>query len=143
MKICRMCFEHKELSEFQSDKSYPGGYKASCKKCSYRRSRERIKGFAIGTDYEITRQVAFLKHLFRKFDGTKTISIPVQAINNPHTTSRGCSIQPKRTEEDINKLVISSVYGYREYEFELVSPHYLIEILKELHMKIAVPEHMK
>lgn len=80
--------------------------------------------------------MALVQKCFRKFDGKGEVEIPVHALNNPHPAKRACVIRPMT---DKNRLLISSIKGAREYEFELVSPQALLEILKELQLQVYLP----
>jgi len=40
MKICTVCKQEKELSEFNARPDKPSGYRSECKKCQYKRRRD-------------------------------------------------------------------------------------------------------
>lgn len=139
MKECRQCFELKELTAFYKDASYPDGHKARCKDCECARHRQKRATGSIepgSRPIEDQRRLAYLQKLFRKFDGKTEVVIPVNALNNPHPAKRACVI---RAMSDKNRILISSIRGVREYEFELVSPEYLLAVLKELHLQVHLP----
>lgn len=139
MKECRHCLELKELDAFQKDAAHPDGYKAVCKPCRAKRTRELSSMRRIGRaphSIEEQRAMTAIHKAYRKFDGTAEVVIPVKALNHPHPAKRACVIRPM---EDKNRILISTLTGVREYEFELVSPQALLKILSELDYQVYLP----
>lgn len=128
----------KPLDQFYQDASKPDGYKSSCRACVCKRIRQRRAG-SIGPQphsIEEQRSIAYLQKLYRKFDGQSELVVPVIALNHTHPAKRACVIRPMA---DKNRILISSLKGLREYEFELVSPQALFDILKELQLQVYLP----
>lgn len=139
MRECKHCFELKPLDAFYKDAAGIDGHKVTCKACVCRMARKRRATSPIGYgehSIEDHRRMALIQKCFRKFDGKSEVVVPVNALNNPHPAKRACVIRPF---PDKNRILISSLKGLREYEFELVSPQALLEILKELQLQVYLP----
>lgn len=76
-------------------------------------------------------------HLFRKYDGSKELEIPIKVLNQVHPLPRACVVRP---QDGKNKLLIATLKGVREYQFEMIGPEHLLEILKEIGYKLILPE---
>lgn len=75
--------------------------------------------------------------LFRRYDGSKELEVPIKVLNHVVPVTRGCVL---RRENGKDMILIATQKGVREYLYELTGPEHLYEIIKELGYKLIVPE---
>lgn len=139
---CRHCLQLLPQAMFYSDKQRHTGFSRNCRACTsklYKQKRLRKRG--LPCDIHTTsdqRRLNLLRHLFTEYDGTKEIEIPVNALNHPHPARRACVIRPDPLTKR-NLIIISSLRGSREFEFELVAPSVLLDLLAEVALQVRLP----
>lgn len=84
------------------------------------------------------RGMAYYQRLLRRFNGTE-LEVPIKPRNSPLAIPSGCVM---RKCPDMNKLLIATLRGVREYQLEMVGPEQFMEIIKELGYELIVPERM-
>lgn len=121
------------------DKSYPSGFKSSCKSCTCELARKRraVEGTKRPQWDKLAEQVTiFIYKLFHEYDCRRQLEIPVRVVGHPAPLPLGCFIRP---DEDCNRLMIRGRLGYAQYCFEMIGPQDLAGILKGYGLEVILP----